>query len=72
MMAMPRTTALQIRDNLRQLALDPHAPNNNVAKLQGRDGYRMRVDDWRVIYEIHDDRLVVMVLDVGSRGGIYK
>lgn len=71
-MAMPRTTALQIRDNLRQLALDPHAPNNNVAKLQGRDGYRMRVDDWRVIYEIHDDRLVVMVLDVGSRGGIYK
>lgn len=71
-MAMPRTTALQIRDNLRQLALDPHAPNNTVAKLQGRDGYRMRVGDWRVIYEIHDDRLVVMVLDVGSRGGIYK
>lgn len=68
MMAMPRTTALLIRDKLRQLALDPHAPNINVAKLQGREGYRLRVGDWRVIYEIHDDRLVVMVLDAGSCG----
>ncbi len=69
---MPRSTALLIRDKLRQLATDPHASNNNVKKLQGREGYRLRVGDWRVIYEIHDDRLIVLVLDIGPRGGIYR
>lgn len=69
---MPATTARLIRDKLRHLAEDPHAPNNNVAKLQGRLGYRLRVGDWRVIYEIQDERLVILVLDIGPRGGIYK
>lgn len=72
LLAMPRTTALLIRDKLRQLAVAPHAPNNNVTKLQGREGYRLRVGDWRVIYEIRDDRLVILVLDIGPRGGIYR
>ncbi len=69
---MPRSTALLIRDKLRQLATAPHVSNNNVKKLQGREGYRLRVGDWRVIYEIHDDRLIVLVLDIGPRGGIYR
>lgn len=72
LLAMPRTTAHLIRDKLRQLAVDPYAPNSNVTKLQGREGYRLRVGDWRVIYEIRDDRLIILVLDVGPRGGIYR
>ena len=72
LIAMPRNTALLIREKLRQLAIDPHASNSNVTKLQGREGYRLRVGDWRVLYEIRDDRLIVMVLDIGPRGGIYK
>ncbi len=72
LIAMPRTTALLIREKLRQLANDPYASNNNVTKLHGREGYCLRVGDWRVIYEIRDDRLIVMVLDIGPRGGIYK
>jgi len=69
---MPRTTAILIRDKLRLLATDPYAPNNNVKKLQGREGYRMRVGDWRVIYEIRDDQLIILVLDIGPRGEIYR
>ena len=72
LIAMPRSTALLIREKLRQLAIDPHASNNNVTKLQGREGYRLRVGDWRVLYEIRDDRLIVMIMDIGPRGGIYK
>ncbi len=72
LLAMPRTTALLIRDKLRQLAVAPYAPNNNVAKLQGREGYRLRVGEWRVIYEIRDDCLIILVLDIGPRGGIYR
>jgi mRNA-degrading endonuclease RelE of RelBE toxin-antitoxin system len=43
----------------------------DLKKLQGRAGYRLRIGDWRVIYELHDDRLVMLVLEVGPRGGIY-
>src|ERR1035441_488879 len=46
---------------IKQLAADPYAPNNNLKKLQGRNGYRLRIGDWRVIYELHDDRLVMLV-----------
>lgn len=72
LLAMPRTTALLIRDKLQQLAIDPYAPNNSVKKLQGREGYRLRVGNWRVIYEIHDDRLIILVLNIGPRGDIYR
>jgi len=69
---MPRATAILIRGKLRNMATDPLAPNNNVKKLQGREGYRLRVGDWRIIYEIRDEQLIVLVLDIGPRGGIYR
>ncbi len=56
---------------IREIAASPYAPNHNLTKLQGRDAYRLRVGNWRVIYELHDDRLVMLVLEVGARGGIY-
>jgi mRNA interferase RelE/StbE len=54
------------------LAADPFAPNNNVKKLEGRPAFRLRVGDWRVIYEIQNDRLVIFVVAVAPRGGAYK
>ena len=56
---------------VKEVADDPYAKHNNVTKLQGRDGYRLRIGDWRVIYELHDDRIELWVLAVGARGGIY-
>jgi mRNA interferase RelE/StbE len=61
----------RIVEKVREIAADPYARHNNVTRLQGRDGYRLRVGDWRVIYELHDDRLELWVLEVGTRGGIY-
>ncbi|MCB0164492.1 MAG: type II toxin-antitoxin system RelE/ParE family toxin [Anaerolineae bacterium] len=69
---MSRDTANLIREKLDQLAQDPYAPNPNLTKLQGRSGYRLRVGDWRVIYELEDDRLVILVLKVAPRGGVYR
>jgi mRNA interferase RelE/StbE len=34
--------------------------------------YRIRVGDWRTLYAIFDDVLLVLVVDVGSRQGIYR
>jgi len=64
---MPRTTAERIMDKIEAYA-DPASQANNVRTLQGRDGIRLRVGDWRVIML---DGEVLDVLDVGPRGGIY-
>ncbi len=44
-----------------------------VVKLQGDENlWRVRVGGYRVVYEIHDDRLVVLVLRVGHRGDVCR
>ncbi|WP_244222581.1 type II toxin-antitoxin system RelE family toxin [Cupriavidus lacunae] len=70
--AMPRNVATIIRTKLDALAADPYAPNPNARKLAGRDGYRLRVGDWRVLYQIEHGRLVIMVLAIKPRGGAYQ
>ena len=68
---LPLNWQKRIVAKIREVAANPYAPTNNLTKLQGRDGYRLRVGDWRVIYELQDDSLVMLVLEVGPRGGIY-
>ncbi len=63
---MPRNTARLIREKLEQVASDPFASIPNAKKLQGRPGYRLRIGDWRVIYEIDKDELVVIVLKIAT------
>ena len=41
-------------------------------KLKGRKGYRIRVGDYRVIYEIFDGILLIDVIDLGHRKEIYE
>lgn len=69
---MSGNTAQLIREKLAQLAIDPYAQNSNVTKLQGRPGYRLRVGDWRVIYDIQNDELIILILKIASRGGVYR
>jgi mRNA interferase RelE/StbE len=68
---LPLNWQKRIVAKVKEVAVDPYAPNNNLTKLQGRDGYRLRVGDWRVIYELQDERLIMLVLDMGARGDIY-
>ena len=69
--AIPRNLQANILGKIELLAANPFEASN-VKKLVGREGYRLRVGDWRVIYEIHGDRLVIYVLAVAPRGGAYK
>lgn len=52
------------------LADDPRPPG--CKKLAGQDGWRIRVGDYRVVYEIHDQVLLVIVVDIGHRSEIYR
>ena len=67
---MPRNVADTIQQKIAALAVDPYAPNNNTTRLQGRTGYRLRVGDMRVLYELGENR--INVLDIKPRGGAYQ
>lgn len=67
---IPRNTADLIRQKVEEVAADP-AHARNVKKLKGRDGYRLRVGDWRVVYDLDAGVLVLIVIEIGPRGGVY-
>lgn len=69
---MPVNTASLIREKLQKLAKNPFEVHNNTKKLQGRPGYRLRVGDWRVIYEIDNEELRILVMKIAPRGEVYR
>ncbi|MEY3213780.1 MAG: hypothetical protein RIT28_4261 [Pseudomonadota bacterium] len=58
-----------IVEAVERLAVNPRP--SGCKKLVGRDGWRLRVRDYRVLYDVYDDRLVVIVVQVGHRRDIY-
>ncbi|HVM80803.1 MAG TPA: type II toxin-antitoxin system RelE/ParE family toxin [Stellaceae bacterium] len=69
---MPGNVARLILSRVEHLAQDPMAKNNNVKALEGREGYRLRVGDYRVLYDLDHDRRILTVTEVGHRKDIYR
>jgi len=45
----------------------------NVKKMAGYDNrFRLRIGDTRVIYDKHDDTFIILIVQIGSRGDVYK
>ncbi len=65
---MPANVAARIEAKVSEYAVNPAALANNVTALVGREGVRLRVGDWRIIM---NDGVVLAVLEIGPRGGIY-
>ncbi len=66
---IPANERRRILLKIEQYAEDPRSQANNVVKLQDRPGYRLRVGDWRVIFDEFDN--ILEVEKIGSRGSIY-
>ena len=60
----------RLRAAVDSLALNPRPPG--CKKLRGRLGYRVRVGDYRIIYRVLDDRLIITVIAIGDRKDIYR
>jgi mRNA interferase RelE/StbE len=60
----------RIMQAVRKLSGNPRP--SGCKKLKGMDAYRIRVGDYRVVYEIHDDVLVVLVVRVAHRREVYQ
>ena len=55
---------------IEDLAEEPRP--SGCKKLTGRSAWRIRIGNYRVIYEIQDDKLVITVLNIGHRREIYR
>jgi len=61
-----------IIEKLEALQENPYE-GSNVKALKGMNGYyRLRVEDYRVIYELQDNNLVILVIDINHRKDVYK
>lgn len=67
---LPRDVYQRIVPALRALANDPRPPG--CQKLSGRQAWRIRVGNYRVIYEIDDSARTVLVVHVGHRRDVYR
>ena len=59
----------RIQGAIALLADDPRPPASRP--LRGRPGYRVRVGDYRIIYTISDDVLLIVVVALGHRREVY-
>ena len=66
---IPLKNRISIINRIERLALQPRP--NGVVKLTGRNAYRVRQGDYRVIYTIKDNELIVTVIKVAHRKDAY-
>jgi len=67
---IPSGDLIRILKRVESLREDPRPPGS--IKLSGMDYYRIRQGNYRIIYEIEDARLIVVVVKVGHRRDVYR
>ncbi len=68
---LPAPVQIRLKGHIDALAENPRP--RGVSKLRGdANAYRIRVGDYRVLYEVHDQLLVVIVLKVADRKEAYR
>lgn len=68
--ALPKQNRRRIVAKITSLSRDPRPPG--CEKLSGHDQYRLRQGNYRILYEIQDLDLIVVVVKVGHRSNVYR
>ena len=67
---IPQPYQDDIIDAIHNLATSPRP--HGTRKLSGKDAWRIRVGDYRIIYEIDDNKLNILITTLGNRKEIYR
>jgi len=72
--ALPANTRRRVRNKIDLLAEDPYDVNRlDIKPMEGEEGlWRLHIGSIRLIYEVHQQRLLVYILTVRHRGDVYK
>ncbi|MEI7901699.1 MAG: type II toxin-antitoxin system RelE/ParE family toxin [bacterium] len=68
--ALSKADVKRLTDAMRRLADDPHPPQSK--RLTNDERYRLRVGDYRILYTVENEVLVVTVVKVGHRREVYR
>ena len=68
--AFPARDVKRIMQRIRALADEPRPPG--CEKLSGQERYRVRQGAYRIVYEVEDARLIVLIVRVGHRKEVYR
>jgi mRNA interferase RelE/StbE len=69
LLKLEKSTQVRIISTLERLKIRPYS---FVKKLVGLPYFRLRIGDYRAILDIQDNKLIILVLEVGHRKNIYK
>lgn len=67
---IPKQDVARILKRIEALAENPRPPDSK--KLSGDDAMRIRVGVYRIIYEVRNDLLIILILKVGHRKDAYR
>ena len=67
---LPPKDRARVATRIQSLAADPRPPG--AEKLSGQERYRVRQGNYRILYEIQDDLVVVVVVKIGHRRDVYR
>jgi mRNA interferase RelE/StbE len=67
---IPKFEVAKILDVIKELAKNPRSSKS--IKLRGEKLYRLRVGNYRVIYDIQDNVMLIFVIKLGQRSNIYR
>ena len=65
-------TRTRMLDALTRIAQRPEWLGLDVTRLAGRPGYRLRIGKYRAVFERNDAAFIILVINIDSRGEIYK
>lgn len=69
---LPKKDRIRVDEHIRDLARDPRPPGAVPLKGTGKGLWRVRVGNWRIIYQIRDDELIVLIVMVAHRRKVYR
>jgi mRNA interferase RelE/StbE len=70
--SLARSDRNRIAEKIRCLGDDPDNPNLDIKRLQGQPYYRLRIGQWRVIFDRDDEVKIIAIEKIKPRGGAYK
>lgn len=70
--SLTRTDRNRIAEKIHLLGKNPDNPNLDIKPLQGEPYYRLRVGQWRIIFDRDDEVKIIAIERIKPRGGAYK
>ena len=67
----PKRDLVKIKKKIDELSIN--LPDPAITKMKGNNTFhKVRSGDYRIIYEIHDNKLVILIVKIGHRKDVYK